>query len=90
MSEAESEAEMKAVRDAVERLGEFYDNVQIFVSRYSAEEGTEFKDFGRGNLFARRDQVRDFLLRHHTTEVFDQKRRLRQQEGESGDDGFAV
>lgn len=61
--------DIQRVRDAVETLMEFFDNVQIFASRFQdhsdseADDGTISVNWGDGNWHARRHQVREWSLR---------------------------
>ncbi len=51
--------DVKAVRAAIEKLGEQFDTVQIFVTRHEAgmHDGTLHIGLGCGNFFARYGQV---------------------------------
>lgn len=53
------------IRDQVSRLGEFFDNVQIFAN--NAEQGGESTSsftWGSGNWHARLNQARDWVTYH--------------------------
>jgi hypothetical protein len=53
--------EMALLGRYVEQIGEHFDTVQIFVTRYDAEEGTINAHQGAGNWFARVGQVQAWL-----------------------------
>ena len=55
--------DMKIVREAVGRLYEHFDTVQVMVSRHHPEGGTAHVNMGSGNMFARLGQCRDWLSR---------------------------
>ncbi len=57
--------DLKRIYDAAVKLGEFFDNVSIFVSKHEQGEegGTIHLNTGVGNFFARYGQVRDWMLR---------------------------
>jgi hypothetical protein len=54
-------SEEQRIRQAINLLGEFFDTVQIFVTRYDpATEATEHWTDGIGNIFARLHQVQRY------------------------------
>jgi hypothetical protein len=62
------EEEIQRVKDATDTLGEFFDTVQIFVTRHDHDEhdgegNTIHIAYGTGNWFARMGQVQDFIVR---------------------------
>lgn len=65
MSENKAEDEdIKRLRKVCNELGDFFDTVQIFVTRHeSSEGGTVNAKFGVGNYFARYGQVRQWLMK---------------------------
>lgn len=55
-------AENLVIDNAVERIGEHFDTVQVMVSRYSGETGTtEYSYHGVGCWFARQGLARNFV-----------------------------
>lgn len=57
------EDDTRALRDAVTRLQERFDCVQIFASRYDHATGNTYSvTDGAGNLHARRDQAQEWLV----------------------------
>lgn len=52
-------ADVKLVRDAIEKLGDQFDTVQVFVTRHEAgmHDGTLHIGLGSGNFFARYGQI---------------------------------
>lgn len=46
-------------------IGEHFDTVQIFVTRFDAEQGTCNASYGSGNWFARRGQIQDWLVKEN-------------------------
>ena len=44
-------------------IGEHFDTVQIFATRFDPEVGTSNASYGSGNWFARRGQVQDWLVK---------------------------
>lgn len=47
----------KALRAAADALMEYFDTVQIFVTKDKSEDETTGQTFGKGNLFARLGQI---------------------------------
>jgi hypothetical protein len=63
MSKQEEEMEEKMLSKAAENLGEFFDSVQIVVTRYDPQtKHTIIMDDGSGNLFARYGSTKEWLL----------------------------
>jgi hypothetical protein len=57
--------EEQRIRQAINLLGEFFDTVQIFTTRYDSEnESTEHWTDGVGNIFARLHQVQRYAKQH--------------------------
>jgi hypothetical protein len=53
--------EEQRIRQAINLLGEFFDTVQVFATRYDpATEATEHWTDGVGNIFARLHQVQRY------------------------------
>lgn len=53
--------EEQRIRQAINLLGEFFDTVQVFVTRYDPEtEATEHWTDGVGNVFARLYQIQKY------------------------------
>lgn len=61
---SENEHDLKLISDAVDRLAEHFDTVQIFASRHepTTENGTVHWEVGRGSWFARYGQIRTWLI----------------------------
>lgn len=59
------ETDMKMVEKAVNELGDHFDSVQIFVSRYDSgqEDGTVNINIGVGNWYARYGQVMEWCIK---------------------------
>ena len=56
--------DLKRCQDAADALAEHFDSVQIFCSRHEGGDiGTISVNFGRGNWFARRGHVQDWILK---------------------------
>jgi len=70
------------LRSAIDKLGEHFDSVQIFVTKHLGTEsgGTHSKAVGVGNWYARYGQVVEWLIR----EKINIKREMKQDET-SGD-----
>lgn len=64
-AESKSDADLALVKRHVEELGEHFDAIQIFASRYepALEDGTVNVQMGTGNWFARYGHVRDWLIK---------------------------
>lgn len=62
---AQSDHDLKMVREAAERLGEHFDSVQILTTRHEpgTEDGTVNVNYGVGNWFTRYGQVREWLIK---------------------------
>lgn len=83
MSEEQQDAELQIVKDATAQLGEHFDSVQIFVTRFEPgpdddpNAGTVNIDFGSGNWFARFGQVENWVdkCRERTKEKVRQERK---------------
>lgn len=57
------EVDLKRLQDACHQLGEHFDTVQIFVTRYEpGEKHTVNAHYGIGNWLARYGQMREFLM----------------------------
>lgn len=57
--------EEQRIRQALNLLGEFFDTVQIFTTRYDSQtEATEHWTDGVGNIFARLHQVQRYARQH--------------------------
>lgn len=54
---------MDRIKVATASLGEHFDTVQIFVTRYDPESGTTNINWGSGDYFARLGKVRHWLLK---------------------------
>lgn len=57
------EQDMERLKEATEKLLEFFDNVQVFATRYDGKDGTVSAKYGGGNWFARYGQVREWLIK---------------------------
>lgn len=57
------ETDLQLVQKAVDDLGEHFDTVQIFVTRYEGGDGTTNINLGTGNWFARFGHVSEWLLK---------------------------
>lgn len=66
MSDAITDKDMALIDKAAQDLGEHFDTVQIFVTRYEPETegGTIHRCTGRGNWFAIRGQIMEWMLKH--------------------------
>lgn len=63
MSEQKEDADLVAARQALSKLMELFDNVQILADRYDAETGTTFRvNVGAGNIYARRGHAAAWLM----------------------------
>lgn len=60
----QDEAAVKMVKNHLERLGEHWDSVHIFVTKYDPEtKSTIDYNIGGGNWYARNGQIREYLTR---------------------------
>lgn len=75
-SEDEQDLDVQRLKKMCEELGEHFDCVQIFASRFDAEEGTTSVNWGAGNWHARRGQVDGWL----TKEDERSRKEIREQE----------
>lgn len=65
MSDEIEDKDLKIIREIAEKLGEHFDSVQIFCTRYESDEcGTISAKWGIGNWFSRIGQVREWIARH--------------------------
>ena len=51
------------VKKHASQLGEHFDSVQIFCSKYEGSEGTASVNCGEGNWFARYGHVKQWLIK---------------------------
>jgi len=58
----EFEKDFEMVKKATTSLGEHFDSVQIFVTRYSSQDRTLNGSWGEGNWFSRYGLVREWLI----------------------------
>jgi hypothetical protein len=65
MNPNEADTDVKRVQDAIDTLGEWFDTVQIHVTRNTGEKdgNTLSISRGTGNWFARYGQIHDWLIR---------------------------
>lgn len=70
---SEFEQEYKQLDDAIDRLGEHFDSVQVFVTRNMGEKDGQTISLarGNGNWFARYGQVVTWLNKVDATEAND-------------------
>lgn len=66
----QQDLDLKRVEDHVAQLGEHFENVQIFASRFCSDEsdpeaGTVSVNWGAGNWHARRGQVAEWMLKEN-------------------------
>lgn len=64
--EEERKRDIELCRRAAEQLGEYFDSVQIFVTRHMPEgvtDGTRYVAWGSGNWFTRYGQVSHWVER---------------------------
>lgn len=63
--EAEKNEDMELIARHARELGEYFDSVQILVSRHEPEieDGTINASYGVGNWYSRYGQVRDWLIK---------------------------
>lgn len=54
---AQNSRRTKALIAAVEALSEYFDSIQIFVTKNKSEEMTEAQTYGKGNIYARFGQI---------------------------------
>lgn len=59
----EQDPEMDRLAKICEELGEHFDNIQIFVSRFDSTEGTTSINYGSGNWHARRGHIQTWLTK---------------------------
>ena len=65
---SESDAELKLLQDACEKLGEHFETVHIFVTRIKDDDspedrGTINANWGSGNWFARYGQIQSWVTK---------------------------
>lgn len=66
---SDKDEDLQRVKQACETLGEFFDTVQIFATRFQPGEdddpsaGTVNLNWGSGNYFARSGQVREWIVK---------------------------
>lgn len=62
----EEEQDLKLLEDACDKLGEYFDSVQVFATRHdSNDDGTVIVNWGSGNWCARRGQVSEWLIKNN-------------------------
>ena len=65
----EEEEGVKVVNEAVEKIGEYFDTVRIFVTKYRGEDSSTFHySNGAGNYQAQYGQVKLFVIRQEEAE----------------------
>lgn len=71
MSEDMEKADVEIVRKHLDALGEYFDSVQIFATRYEAEieNGTVAVNMGIGNWYARVGHVKQWILKEDRAET---------------------
>lgn len=70
---------MARLREACECLGEHFDTVQIFATRYETHDiGTVNVNFGTGNWFARLGQISTWLTKEAESSKEDIRRESRE------------
>lgn len=71
----QGDRDMAVVKAAVQGLGEHFDTVQIFVTRYEPQDegGTTNINYGAGNWFARFGQVRDWTVKREEDARIDRR-----------------
>jgi len=81
----ENQRKDKALKAAVDELMQFYDTVQVFVTKYKGDENdaTQGQVFGRGNLFARLAHIELWIEKVHA-QLLEQE--LPQNPEDTGDD----
>lgn len=62
----------KILEDAVSKLGEFFEAVQIIVSWVDEEGATHYVPRGSGNWYARQHMCQEFVGREKSAEIADQ------------------
>ncbi len=60
---SEKQEDLDLVKLVCEKLGEHFDTVQVFATRFDGEIGTVNVQWGAGNWFARRGQISDWLIK---------------------------
>lgn len=65
MIDGEKDEDLSLVKSVCEKLGEHFDTVQVFATRFDGEMGTVNVNWGSGNWFARRGQISDWLLKEN-------------------------
>lgn len=71
------ESDMAAVDEAITKLGEHFDSVMIFVSRYDGGDvGSVNVAKGLGNWYARYGQVREWLVKEEEVARIEAKKSL--------------
>lgn len=74
-SKQQEEADMKIVQAAVSGLGEHFDTVQVFVSRFEHEDrGTMNVAYGAGNWYARYGQVVQWIERRNEDDRIERRK----------------
>jgi hypothetical protein len=63
MTDEDAQQDMDWIKAACEQLGEHFDTVQIFVTRFDPEDGTTNIDWGSGDWFARYGKVKQWVLK---------------------------
>ena len=65
MNDTEREADLARIKKCCSELGEYFDAVEIFVTRHEAGEdgGTVNVNWGCGNWFARYGQIRAWIVK---------------------------
>ena len=58
---SENDQDFERLQAAAAALGEYFDTVQIFVTRHENSEGTTNMNWGSGNWFARYGQVEEWV-----------------------------
>lgn len=62
----QADADFEMVKKAAEALGEHFDGVQIFATRYEPD-GTVTVNYGQGNYYARYGHVKGWCTREDET-----------------------
>ena len=70
------DAELARIRKHVDEMGEHWENVQVFCSRFEGDD-TQILHLGKGNLHARVGQVAAWVIREEEKEREEIRREMR-------------
>lgn len=76
LSPEERDAQLDIIKEAVDKLDQHFDTIQVVATFDMKENGTTIFNFGKGNWFARYGSVKAWIKNEEAQGVFDNKDEL--------------